>query len=85
MPSPDPAIINTIQANFMTTISNANIGTNISFCISDLCYKHMDPLVGPIYKELREDYCMCCILRHGRVTSSVQDGATYSYVHVQYN
>lgn len=49
---PDSTIIDTIQTDFMTTISNADVWTYVSICIPDLGYKCMDSLIGSIYHEL---------------------------------
>lgn len=55
---PYPTIVNAIQTNLMSTISDADVGTDVTICISDLGDKSMDAFILALYIELREDHCV---------------------------
>jgi len=67
---PDSTIINTIQTNFMATISYTDVWAYVSIYIPDLGYKSVDPFIHPIYVELRKDYSVCCMLNTSKIVST---------------
>lgn len=66
---PYTTIINSIQTNFMTTISYSDVGTYVSICIPDLGNKRMDSLIFSINDELGKDYCVRCMLNRNNITN----------------
>lgn len=55
----------------MTTISNPNIGTGITICISDLGDKSMDAFIPALNIELWKDHCVRCMLWYQEMKSLV--------------
>jgi hypothetical protein len=70
--SPNTTIVHAIQANLVTTISNANSGAFASILVPDLANKSVNAFVLPVDQKLREDDCVGSMLHSNGVNNKVE-------------